>query len=188
MSEQRRQRISRADLQRISGAVALAIILSASLGDAPALAAPAATHRLDGECSLSGQITFERPIGTAPGQVDYSDSSAGTCTGTIDGVYRQNTPVLFRAAGSGMIGCAVARTASAGNLIFPALHARIGVTTEGLGALTEMVATFSGRVSGSGIVDVIFQGDASTTASCTAGTLTSVRYQLIGHTITPVVG
>jgi hypothetical protein len=172
--------------RRIAGAVLLAVLASALVLGAPAAAD--GTHRLDGQCSLSGQITFAHPIGATPSQVAYSDSSSGTCTGTIDRVYRENTPVLFRATGAGTIGCAVARTASAGVLIFPAAHARINVTTAGLGAFTELVATFSGRVSGTGVVDVIFQGGQSTTASCLAGSLPSASYRLIGHTVTPVVG
>lgn len=164
------------------------VICSAALWCAFPASAAAKPSTLDGMCKLNGRVTFAQPVGLTPRPDRYSDRSSGTCTGTIDGVYRQDTPVRFRAQGSGSIGCATARTRSAGVLIFSAAGVRIHVRTRGVSAGTEILATFSGRVSGTGVAEITLKGDQASTAACVAGTLESIGYQLIGRTITPVVG
>ena len=124
-------------------------------------------------------------MGLAPAQDTFADQASGTCTGTLDGVYRRGTPVVWRANGSGTIGCLATHTTSSGTLTFTALHARIHLLTDAHAVLTQVGATITGAVSGTGVAYVNLQGD---TSACQAGTLTSVDETLTARTITPLVG
>jgi hypothetical protein len=150
-----------------------------------AASAEATTHALDGSCTLTGRLSFDRPVGLVPTEDTFDDDATGTCTGTLDGVGQQNTPVVWQATGAGTIGCLTTHTTSSGTLTFSALHARMHLLTDARAVLTQVAATFSGAVSGSGVAYVNLQGDP---AACQAGTLTSVDETLLGRTITPVVG
>jgi hypothetical protein len=76
--------------------------------------------------------------------------------------------------------CGSASAASAGT------HSVDGMCS--LSGRIRFLRPFSGRVSGTRVVEAILQGDQSSTAACVAGTLTSIGYRLSGRTITPVVG
>jgi hypothetical protein len=166
---------------RWAGLTALLVVVSGAC----AASAEAATHTLDGSCTLTGRLSFDRPVGLVPIGDTFDDDATGSCTGTLDGVNQQNTPVVWHATGAGTIGCLATHTTSSGTLTFSALHARMHLITDARAVLTQVTATFSGAVSGSGVAYVNLQGDS---AACQAGTLTSVDETLLGRTITPVVG
>jgi hypothetical protein len=67
---------------------------------------------------------------------------------------------------------------------------KIHIFVDAAFGLTQAVGHFRGAVSGDGVVEVNFLPyfDQSTQAACQAGTLGSARYDLIAHTITPLVG
>lgn len=151
------------------------------------------TSSFEGNCTLSGQLVFDDPIGNLPRETGFTDRASGTCTGSVDGDAAADVPVELRAEGSGSLGCLATHTTSAGTLTLrPTARGpvRIRFWTEVTGALTELVARFGGAVSGEGVafVDLLPYADQSVTEACQAGTLRGVRYDLVTQTVTPVVG
>jgi hypothetical protein len=67
---------------------------------------------------------------------------------------------------------------------------QIGYIAESRGGLTQIVSRVRGEVSGEIIAHVNFlpYGDQQQLADCDAGTLRSVRYDMEGQTLTPLVG
>jgi hypothetical protein len=165
------------------------ITLVALVGLLPASSASAA-DRFEGSCSLTGELRFDQPLGNELSQSGFRDRASGTCTGTLNGVSRANTPVAIRAQGSGTLSCLAGHTTGSGTLTFTAETAKIRFFTDTTGGLTQFASRFRGAVSGEGVARVNFlpYADQSTMASCQAGTLESARYDLSARTTTPLVG
>jgi hypothetical protein len=173
---------------RASGILA-GVVAAILLGAAPAAQAAPRVHTFDGECRMSGELTFDNPLGADPHATAFGDTASGTCTGTLDGVPLYDTPVSNRASGSGTLSCFAGYAATSDMLSFP--HGvRVRFTTLTAGGLTQFAARFVGAVSGQGVVhvDVLPYTDQSTLAACQAGGLRSARYDLTARTVTPVSG
>jgi hypothetical protein len=174
-------------------AVITVLALVACVVQTAASASASPYDSLQGSCKLSGQLDFDQPVGNLPAQTGFVDHASGTCTGTLNGVPAENLPVELRATGSGSIGCLEAHTTSAGTVTLTMAtgrQAKIGFWTDVTGALTQLVGRFGGSTSGEGVayVNVLPYTDQAVSAACQAGTLTSVRYDLITETVTPMVG
>jgi hypothetical protein len=171
----------------ITAAVA-GCLASASWGIA---AAPATTspNTFDGTCRLSGELTFAEPLGNELRTTTFTDTAAGTCSGTLNGVSRDAIRVVNSVSGTATLSCAAGHASSADTLTF-ARHYPIHIFTESAGGLTQFVAHSRGAISGDALVEVNFLPyfDQSTLAACQAGTLHSARYDLVARTITPLVG
>jgi hypothetical protein len=138
---------------------------------------------------LSGELTFDEPLGNELRTTTFTDIASGTCSGTLNGVAREAIPVVNSVSGSGTLSCLAGQTTTADTLTF-ARHYPIRIFTEAAGGLTQFVARSTGAVSGEAVVEVNFLPyfDESTQAACQAGTLTSARYDLLARTVTPLVG
>jgi hypothetical protein len=153
--------------------------------------APAATgpNTFDGSCRLSGEFQFDEPIGNEPRHTTFTDTAAGTCSGTLNGVPGDAIPVVNSVSGSATLSCLAGQTSTADTLTF-AHRFKIHIFVDAAFGLTQAVGNFRGAVSGGGVVEVNFLPyfDQATMAACQAGTLSSARYDLVAHTITPLVG
>jgi hypothetical protein len=172
-----------------AGLIAALALTAATL---PASTA-AAANTMEGTCTLSGQFSFDEPLGNTTRETGFRDRASGTCTGTLNGIAQQNVPVTLRAKGSGTLSCLAAHTSSSGTATFaPSTgeEVKIRFWTEASGALTQFAARFGGVVSGEGIAYVNFlpYADEAALAACEAGTFSSARYDLVTRTITPMVG
>jgi hypothetical protein len=171
----------------ISGAI-LAGLVSATWGITPA---PAATgpNAFDGTCQLSGELVFAEPLGNELRTTTFTDTAAGTCSGTLNGVPREAIPVVNSVSGSATLSCLAGHAMSADTLTF-ARHYPVHIFTDSAGGLTQFAAHSRGAVSGDAVVEVNFLPyfDQATAAACQAGTLSSARYDLVARTITPLVG
>ena len=165
-----------------------ALVLSSVWGIAPAQAANG-PNTFDGSCMLSGEFQFDQPLGNEPRYTTFTDTAAGTCTGTLNGVPGDAIPVVNSVSGSATLSCLAGQTSTADTLTF-AHRFKIHIFVDAAFGLTQAVGHFRGAVSGDGVVEVNFLPyfDQSTQAACQAGTLGSARYDLIAHTITPLVG
>jgi hypothetical protein len=170
-------------VRAITGAAALALLLTAPTG------ASAAKNSFDGTCRLSGELRFATPLGNELRTTTYTDVATGTCTGTLNGVARAAIPVVNHATGSATASCLAGHTTAADTLTF-ARRVRIRVFTDAVFGLTQVAGRFRGAVSGAGIVEanLLPYTDQSTLAACQAGTLSRARYDLTARTITPMVG
>ena len=166
---------------------ALIAILSLVAASPPASASP--THTLEGTCTVSGQLTFQPPLGNELRPTALRDAASGTCTGTLDGVAVQDAPVSVRANGGGDLSCLAGHTTTTGTITF-ANGARIRFWTDTSGALTQFVSRWGGAVSGTGVAYVSFlaHADQAALAACQAGTFRAARYDMVARTITPVAG
>jgi hypothetical protein len=169
-------------------AVATASLVLVGWGMAPA---PAATgpNTFDGSCRLSGEFQFDQPLGNGPRYTTFTDTAVGTCSGTLNGVPGDAIPVVNSDSGSATLSCLAGQTSTADTLTF-AHRFKIHIFVDAAFGLTQAVGNFRGAVSGGGVVEVNFLPyfDQSTQAACQTGTLRSARYDLIAHTITPLVG
>jgi hypothetical protein len=167
-------------------AVATASLMSVGWGTAPARAATG-PNTFDGSCRLSGEFQFDEPLGNEPRYTTFTDTAVGTCSGTLNGV--DAIPVVNSVSGSATLSCLAGQTSTADTLTF-AHRFKIDIFVDAAFGLTQAVGNFRGAVSGDGVVEVNFLPyfDQSTMAACQAGTLSSARYDLIAHTITPLVG
>jgi hypothetical protein len=167
----------------LAGSVALA-----AWGIAPASAAHG-LNTFEGVCKLSGELEFDVPLGNDLRTTTFTDTAAGTCSGTLNGVPGDVIPVVNSVTGSGTLSCLAGHATSADTLTF-ARHYPINIFTDSAGGLTQFVAHSRGAVSGDAVVEVDFLPyfDESTQAACQAGTLRSARYDLVARTITPLVG
>jgi hypothetical protein len=170
------------------GAVVAVSVLSAGWGAAAASAAKG-PNTFDGTCSLSGELVFDQPLGNELRTTTFTDTASGTCSGTLNGVSGDSIPVTNSVTGSGTLSCLAGQTTTDDTLTF-ARRYPIRIFTDAVGGLTQFAAHSTGAVSGEAVVEVNFLPyfDQSTMAACQAGTLTSARYDLIAHTITPLVG
>src|ERR671931_476550 len=89
-----------------------------ALAFAVAAAPASAASTFEGTCTLSGQLTFDQPIGNEPTDTGFNDHAAGTCTGTLNRASLVNTPVLIHALGAGTLSCVAGHTTSTGTLTF----------------------------------------------------------------------
>jgi hypothetical protein len=171
-------------------------VAAASLTGAATVAAESIPNTVEGTCTISGQLTFDRPLGNAPHETGFRDRASGTCSGTLNGVPQQGAPVLIRGRGSGTVSCLAGHTTSSAWLIFTrgtrtrADDARVHFFTDTSGALLQFVSRFTGAVSGEGIAHVNFApyADQAALDACEAGTFGTARYDLTTRTITPVTG
>ena len=156
----------------------------------PCTASAATSNRFEGTCTLTGELTFDRPLGNESRQTGFRDRAAGTCAGKLNDSYHEGLQVEIRARGSGDLGCLTGHSTSSGTLTFTADKARIRFFTDTTGGLTQFASRFRGAVSGEGVAEVNFlpYADESTTAACQAGTLASARYDLFARTTSPLVG
>jgi hypothetical protein len=169
-------------------AVAAASLASVGWGTAPAQAATG-PNTFEGSCRLSGEFQFEEPLGNEPRYTTFTDTAAGTCSGTLNGVQSDAIPVVNDVSGSATLSCLAGQTSTADTLTF-AHRFKIHIFVDAAFGLTQAVGNFRGAVSGGGVVEVNFLPyfDQSTQAACQTGTLSSARYDLIAHTVTPLVG
>jgi len=171
------------------GLAALAVaVVSGTWGSVSASAARA-PNVFEGTCTLSGQLVFDQPLGNDLRTTTFTDTASGTCNGTLNGVYGDNIPVVNTVSGSGTLSCVAGTTTTDDTLTF-ARHYPLRIFTHAVGGLTQFVARSTGAVSGEAVVEVDFLPyfDQATMAACQAGTLGSARYDLIAHTISPLVG
>ena len=169
-------------------AVATASLLSFGWGAGSAGAAKG-PNTFEGTCELSGELVFDPPIGNELRTTTFTDSASGTCSGTLNGIPEENIPVVNSVSGSGTLSCLAGETMSDDTLTF-ARRYPLRIFTDGVGGLTQFTAYTRGAVSGESVEEVNFLPyfDEATQAACQAGTLSSARYDLSAHTITPLVG
>ena len=177
---------SRANIALV--AVVAVSVVSAGWGAASASAAKG-PNTFDGTCSLSGELVFDEPLGNELRTTTFTDTASGTCSGTLNGVPEENIPVVNSVSGSGTLSCLAGETMTDDTLTF-ARHYPIRIFTDAVGGLTQFTAYSMGAVSGEAVVEVDFLPyfDQSTMAACQDGMLSSARYDLIAHTIRPLVG
>jgi hypothetical protein len=172
----------------ISAAVLAGFMVSAAWA-APAATATKGPNTFDGTCGMTGELVFAVPLGNELRTTTFTDTASGTCSGTLNGVPGESIPVVNSVTGSGTLSCLAGETMTDDTLTF-ARHYPIRIFTDAAGGLTQFVAHSTGAVSGEAVVEVDFLPyfDEATMAACQAGTLSSARYDLIAHTITPLVG
>jgi len=146
-------------------------------------------NSFDGTCRLSGAFRFDTPVDNQMRERTFTDTAAGTCTGSLNGGPEREHEVVNSVRGSGMLSCAGGETMSADTLIFDR-RTTIHIRTTSAGVLAEFVGHFQGEVSGGGVVEVnlLPYFDQSMVAACQAGALREVRYDLVARTVTPMVG
>jgi hypothetical protein len=177
-----------------AGKMALLTVAAMAMQGAPASAATPNTF--EGSCALSGTFFFDPPLGTEIIETRLVDRAAGTCTGSLNGVYRENAPVLIKASGTGTLSCFAGEARTSGALIFTwgtkreGDDTKIRFSTEGTTAALQAVVHFRGAVSGEGLAYATFlpYADQSGFDACQAGELGSARYDVYPQTLTPVVG
>jgi hypothetical protein len=169
-------------------AVVAVSVVSAGWGVGSASAARG-PNTFEGTCTLSGEIVFDQPLGNELRTTTFTDTASGTCSGTLNGVPGDSIPVVNSVTGSGTLSCLAGTTATDDTLTF-ARRYPIRIFTDAVGGLTQFAARTRGAVSGESVdeVDFLPYFDQSTMDACQAGTLRSARYDLIAHTITPLVG
>jgi hypothetical protein len=172
-------------------AVAAAVALLAA-GAAPAYGAKAehsGPSSFEGSCKLKGEFTFAQPVGPLPRTMSFEDNASGTCSGKLNGVRRDNIPVVNTVSGWGTVSCSLADAHTSDVLTFDGRY-RIHIFTDSAGALTQFVAHSSGAVSGESVehVSLLPYTDQSTLEQCQAGALRSASYDLDAQTISPLVG
>jgi hypothetical protein len=172
----------------ITMAVLAGAVASAAWVVAPASAAHG-PNTFEGTCRLSGELVFAEPLGNDLRTTTFTDTAAGTCDGTLNGVPGDAIPVVNNVTGTATLSCLAGHATSADTLTF-ARHYPIRIFTDSAGGLTQFVAHSTGAVSGDAVVEVNFLPyfDESTQAACQAGTLHSARYDLIARTVTPLAG
>jgi hypothetical protein len=170
-------------------AIVLAATAASLLAAGPVSAKPSQPNSFDGTCKLSGGFVFERPIGPMPQTMSFSDSATGTCGGKLNGVQRENIPVVNEVSGWGTFSCSIGDAHTSDTLVF-AKRYPIHIFTESAGALTQFVAHSSGAVSGDSVehVNLLPYTDQSTLEQCQAGALRSAHYDLDAQTLSPLVG
>jgi len=170
----------------VVGVVAVSVSAGWGAGSATAAKGP---NTFEGTCRLSGVLVFDQPLGNDLRTTTFTDTASGTCSGTLNGVPGDSIPVINSVTGSGTLSCLAGETTTDDTLTF-ARRYPIRIFTDAVGGLTQFVAHSKGAVSGEAVVEVDFLPyfDQSTMAACQAGTLSSARYDLIAHTITPLVG
>src|SRR3712207_3454556 len=99
-----------------AGRVALLTVAAMAMQVGPASGATPST--LEGSCALSGTFRFDPPLGSEIRETHRIDRAAGTCTGRLDGVYREGAPVLIEASGTGTLSCFAGEARTSGALIF----------------------------------------------------------------------
>ena len=173
----------------ITTAVVVAVSIVAAGWGAAAAGAAKGPNSFEGTCMLSGELVFDQPLGNDLRTTTFTDTASGTCSGTLNGVPGDSIPVVNSVTGSGTLSCLAGQTTTVDTLTF-ARHYPIRIFTDAVGGLTQFVAHSRGAVSGEAVVevDVLPYFDQSTMEACQAGTLKSARYDLIAHTITPLVG
>jgi hypothetical protein len=146
-------------------------------------------NSFDGTCRLSGAFVFDRPIGPLPQTMSFVDNATGTCSGKLNGVQRDNIPVVNTVSGWGTVSCSFGNAHTSDTLIFAGRYP-IHIFTNSAGALTQFVAHSSGAVSGDSVerVSLLPYTNQSTLEQCQAGALHSAQYDLDAHTISPLVG
>ena len=169
-------------------AVATASLVSICWAAVPASAAKG-PNTFEGTCELSGELVFSEPLGNELRTTTFTDTASGTCSGTLNGVLADSIPVVNNVTGTGTLSCLAGETTSDDTLTF-ARRYPIQIFTDGIGGLTQFAAHSTGAVSGESVEEEDFLPyfDQATLAACQAGTLSSARYDLIAHTITPLVG
>jgi len=170
-------------------AAAAASLLAADAVPAPAASAKSGPNSFGGTCHLTGDFVFDRPIGSMPQTMSFQDSASGTCSGKLNGVQRDDIPVVNTVSGWGTFSCSFADAHTSDTLMFDKRYP-IRIFTDSAGALTQIVAHTSGAVSGDSVehVSVLPYTDSSTLEQCQAGALSSIRYDLDAYTLTPLVG
>ena len=131
-----------------------------------------------------------------PGWTTFTDYAEARCTGTVNGEPSRDERVILRAEGAGMMGCAATHAVDRGVMTFTRNTTtrrdgvRISYMAESQGGLTQLVSRVRGAVSGEVIAHVNFlpYGSQEQLQACDAGTLRSVRYDMEGQTVTPLVG
>lgn len=171
----------------IGALTVMAFCLASAWGAPPAQSAK--SNAFEGTCRLSGELRFAEPLGNELRTTTFTDSAAGVCSGTLNGVSRDAIPVVNNATGSGTLSCLAGHATTADTLTFARRYS-IRIFTDVAGVPPELSGPFRGAVSGEGVVEVnlLPYTDQSTLASCQAGTLRATRYDLVAHTITPIVG
>ena len=150
--------------------------------------APRRANTFDGTCRLTGEFTFDRPLGNTLVPITFTDYATGTCTGTLNG-RPYDGPAVNQVTGSGTASCLAAHASSHDTLTFDD-GVTIHLSTDVVGVPPQLAGRFGGAVSGDGVVEVslLAYTDQSTLAACSAGTLRSARYDLVARTITPMTG
>jgi hypothetical protein len=172
----------------IGAAVLASLVITATWGTTEAIASKG-PNTFEGTCSLSGEMVFDPPLGNELRTTTFTDTASGTCDGTLNGVPGTDIPVVNSVSGSGTLSCLAGETSTDDTLTF-ARHYPIRIFTDAVGGLTQFTAYTRGAVSGQSVEEVNFLPyfDEADQAACQAGTLSSARYDLIAHTITPLVG
>src|SRR5437867_12542919 len=75
-------------------------------------------NSFEGTCHLSGDFVFDRPIGPLPQTMSFEDSATGTCSGKLNGVQRDDIPVVNTVSGWGTFSCSSADAHTADTLMF----------------------------------------------------------------------
>jgi hypothetical protein len=131
--------------------IAAGILASA----APAAAKPHRATSFDGNCALSGAVSFSPALTLSPQPVVQTARAAGTCTGTFaDAAGRPHrldaAPVTYAAQSASAMGSCPGGTASgSGVLTFPYGRLRFGLSETRAAAVP--VLTLSGARSGTAI-------------------------------------
>lgn len=155
-----------------------------------------ASSTWDGRCSIVGVTTFDEPIGAAPTPVTYRDRGTGTCTGTLNGVIVEDTPIRLRARGAGQMGCLGGTSVMPGRIVFTqgtrrkrddVSHRYVG---EGAGVFPNYVSLARGAQSGRSIayVNMLGRSDPSHANACQNGTLHQASWHAITQTLGPNEG
>jgi hypothetical protein len=170
-------------------AAAASLLAAAAVLASAAKANQSGPNSFDGTCKLSGGFVFDRPIGPLPQTMSFEDSATGTCSGELNGVQRDNIPVVNTVSGWGTISCSFADAHTSDTLTFDRRYP-IHIFTDSAGALTQFVAHSSGAVSGESVehVNLLPYTDQSTLEQCQAGELRSAHYDLDAQTLSPLVG
>jgi hypothetical protein len=122
---------------------------------APAAAKPHTATSFDGNCALSGAVSFSPALTLSPQPVVQTARAAGTCTGTFtDAAGRRHrldaAPVTYAAQSASAMGSCLGGTASgSGALKFPYGRLRFGLSETRAAALP--VLTLGGARSGTAI-------------------------------------
>lgn len=150
----------------------------------------------DGRCTIVGVTTFDEPIGAAPAPVSYRDRGRGTCTGTLNGVSVEDTPIRLRARGEGQIGCLGGTSVMPGRIVFTrgtrrkrddVSHRYIG---EAAGVFPNYVSLARGAESGRSIayVNMLGRSDPGQADACQNGTLRQAGWDAVTQTLGPNEG
>jgi hypothetical protein len=154
------------------------------------------TNTFEGTCSMTGQLRFDQPLGTAPISTGFTDRASGTCGGALNGDPLGDARAEIHGKGSGTLSCFAGHSTSAAMLTFTrapngvARKTVIRFVTDTSGAGLQFLSEVRGVVSGSGIGEVDFAPYADQPAfdACVAGGLASARYDLSARTVTPIAG